>query len=224
MVIPRIGQEVIVDFLEGNPDRPIVTGRVYNANQMPPYALPDKMNVSGMMSNSTKGGGGSNEFRMDDTKGGEEVFLHAQYNYTKKVENDEAVTIVKDTSTTVTQGKRTVAVQQGDNVLTVNQGKNTATISVGDNSLTVSQGNHSITVSAGKSSITAGQSITLTVGSNSITIDTSGVTISAAQVSVTAQGQASVQSGAAMSLQSGAAMSIESGAPMTIVGPMIAIN
>jgi type VI secretion system secreted protein VgrG len=76
--IPRIGQEVIVDFLEGDPDRPIITGRVYNANQMPPYELPGQQTKSAIKTYSSKGGGGFNELRFEDKKGSEQIFLHAQ--------------------------------------------------------------------------------------------------------------------------------------------------
>jgi type VI secretion system secreted protein VgrG len=200
MFIPRVGQEVIVDFLEGNPDRPIVTGRVYNADQTVPYGLPANATRSTIMSNSSKGGGGSNELRFEDKKGSEEVFLHAQKDYHKVVLNNDTVDITQDTTTTVSQGNRTV---------TVSKGNNSATISVGNDSLTVSQGNHSITVSAGKSSITAGQSITLTVGSNSITIDTAGVTISAAKLSVSTTGPTSVNATGPMSLQSSAVATLK---------------
>ena len=86
--VPRIGQEVIVDFLEGNPDAPIVTGRVYNADNMPPYGLPDQAMLSGMKSNSTKGGGGYNEYVMDDTKGNELIREHGQYDKDSTIEND----------------------------------------------------------------------------------------------------------------------------------------
>lgn len=82
---PRIGQEVVVDFLEGNPDQPIITGCVYNAHQMPPYLGdgPDPNHrhdprLSGIKTNSTKGGNGFNELRFDDTRDKEQVFLHAQ--------------------------------------------------------------------------------------------------------------------------------------------------
>ncbi len=80
MFIPRIGQEVIVDFLEGDPDRPLITGRVYNAEQMPPYKLPDNQTRSTIKSRSSKGGGASNfnEIRFEDKKGKEQVFLHAE--------------------------------------------------------------------------------------------------------------------------------------------------
>jgi type VI secretion system secreted protein VgrG len=82
--IPRIGQEVIVEFLEGDPDRPIITGRVYNASCMPPYDLPSDATQSGIKSNSSKGGGGWNELRFEDKKGEEEVYIQAE-----KDENDE---------------------------------------------------------------------------------------------------------------------------------------
>src|SRR6202012_4456271 len=76
--IPRIGQEVVVDFLEGDPDQPIIIGRVYNGESMPPYGLPEKKVVSGVKTNSTPGGGGYNELAMDDTKGSEKYTVHAQ--------------------------------------------------------------------------------------------------------------------------------------------------
>lgn len=89
MFIPRIGHEVIVDFLEGDPDRPIITGRVYNGDNMPPYALDSEKVKSTIKSNSTKGGGGYNEYRFDDTKGSEEIFQHGQKDLTIVTENDK---------------------------------------------------------------------------------------------------------------------------------------
>jgi type VI secretion system secreted protein VgrG len=94
--IPRIGQEVIVDFLEGDPDQPIIVGRVYNAGQMPPFGMPGGAVVSGIKSNSTKGGGGFNEISMNDTKGTELINIHAQYDQQKKIEHDERVKIGND--------------------------------------------------------------------------------------------------------------------------------
>jgi type VI secretion system secreted protein VgrG len=76
--LPRIGQEVIVEFMDGNPDRPIVTGAVYNGESKPPYTLPDNATRSTIKSNSSKGGQGFNEFRFEDKKGSEQVFLHAE--------------------------------------------------------------------------------------------------------------------------------------------------
>jgi type VI secretion system secreted protein VgrG len=89
--IPRIGQEVIVDFLEGDPDQPIITGRVYNAEQMPPYELPGNKTQSGIVSRSSLGGTPENfnELMFEDKKGSELVYLRAEKDYTNAVENDE---------------------------------------------------------------------------------------------------------------------------------------
>ena len=90
MWIPRIGQEVIVSFLEGDPDRPLITGRVYNAEQMPPYTLPDNQTVSTFKSRSSKGGGTSNfnELRFEDKKGSEQIFMNAEKDMDLRVEKD----------------------------------------------------------------------------------------------------------------------------------------
>ncbi len=78
LFLPRIGQEVIVEFVDGNPDCPIITGRVYNGDQTPPYDLPTEQTKSTMKSASSKGGGGFNEVRFEDKKGSEQLFIHAQ--------------------------------------------------------------------------------------------------------------------------------------------------
>jgi type VI secretion system secreted protein VgrG len=87
--LPRIGQEVIVDFLEGDPDQPIITGRVYNGDSMPPYTLPDEKTKSAIKSYSSKGGGGFNEIRFEDKKGSEQLFIHAEKNQDLRIKNDE---------------------------------------------------------------------------------------------------------------------------------------
>lgn len=123
--IPRIGQEVIVAFLEGDPDQPIVVGSVYNGEQMPPYLGegPDPKHkhdpkVSGIKSLSTKGGAGFNELRFDDNKGKEEIFLHAEKDLDVRVKNDERVTIGGNVDLTVgtDQGGGIVEVKTADKV------------------------------------------------------------------------------------------------------------
>jgi type VI secretion system secreted protein VgrG len=101
LAIPRIGQEVIVDFVEGDPDCPIITGRVYNAEQMPHTNLPASGMVSGFKSNSTPGGGGYNEISMDDTKGKEKVTIHGQYDVNTTVEHDDSQTVKNNRNITV---------------------------------------------------------------------------------------------------------------------------
>ncbi len=87
--IPRIGNEVIVGFFEGNPDRPHVIGRVYNAENMPPYTLPDNKTQTGIKSESSKGGEGFNEIRMEDLKGEEQLYVQAERNMDTVVKNDQ---------------------------------------------------------------------------------------------------------------------------------------
>jgi type VI secretion system secreted protein VgrG len=101
--IPRIGQEVIVDFLEGDPDQPLITGRVYNAEQMPPWDLPGNMTQSGILTRSSKGGayGNANALRFEDKKGEEQLWLHAEKDQLTEVEHDEDKWVGNDRRKTI---------------------------------------------------------------------------------------------------------------------------
>jgi type VI secretion system secreted protein VgrG len=117
MYIPRIGQEVIIDFLEGDPDRPIITGRVYHGNNQPPYPLPAEKTKSTIMSNSSLGGGGSNEFRFEDKKGQEEIYLHGQKDWTIAILNDKNQTIGNNETLSVGSNRtKTVGVNQTESI------------------------------------------------------------------------------------------------------------
>jgi type VI secretion system secreted protein VgrG len=94
--MPRIGHEVVVDFLEGDPDRPIIVGRVYHGTNVPPYPLPAERTKSTVKSDSSKGGGGFNELRFEDKKGSEEIFLHGQRDWTIDILHDKNQTIGND--------------------------------------------------------------------------------------------------------------------------------
>jgi type VI secretion system secreted protein VgrG len=149
--IPRIGQEVIVDFLEGDPDHPIITGRVYNANQMPPYELPGSGMVSGMKSNSTPGGGGYNEISMDDTKGKEVITVHGQYDMNTTVNNDQTNTV--GNNQTIDIGVNRTETVGGNDTVSIT-GNRTETVS----------GSETVTVSGGRShSISGVQTTTISV-------------------------------------------------------------
>jgi len=131
MQIPRIGQEVIVSFLEGDPDRPIITGRVYNAEQPVPYDLPANATQSGTKSRSSKGGtpANFNEIRMEDKKGAEQLFIHAERNQDIEVEHDETHwvghnrTSTVDLNERVTIGANRVRAVKQDDVLMVGASK-----------------------------------------------------------------------------------------------------
>ena len=113
--LPRVGQEVIVEFLDGDPDRPIVTGRVYNGEQMPPYALPDQKNKSGVKSHTVQGSASSyNEILFDDTKGAELFSMRAQKDMNVTVNNDYQLRVVKGKYRIDVADKNVIAVHEDD--------------------------------------------------------------------------------------------------------------
>ena len=155
--IPRIGQEVVVAFEEGNPDRPIIVGSVYNPDMMPPWTLPDNKTQSGILTRSSEQGGTDdfNALRFEDKKGSEEIWLHAQKNYTIEVENDktqyigdaETKTIDKgDYTETLKQGNYALDIKQGNQTVTLDQGNQSTTLKVGDCNLKVSTGAYNVSV------------------------------------------------------------------------------
>ena len=229
--IPRIGQEVIVDFLEGDPDQPIIVGSVYNAEQMPPYALPDNKTQSGIKSRSSKSGGPDNfnEIRFEDKKGRSRSSSTREKDMLTEVENDETRTVGHDRTTTikndetkeVTEGNESTTIKKGDRTLEVTMGKQTHTIQ-GDTTIEVKQGNQSTTIDMGNKSTTikmgnmttkldlgkseeeAMQSIELKVGQSSIKVDQMGVTIKGMMIKV--EGQIQVQIKGLMTQVNGDAM------------------
>jgi type VI secretion system secreted protein VgrG len=224
MSIPRIGQEVLVDFLEGDPDKPIIVGRVYNADQMPPWTLPDNQTQSGILTRSTTGGSSdtANYLQFEDKSGSEQINIWAQKDMNTTVENNDTQTVqqdrtinvngkhtetvVGDTSVTITQGNHSTTVQSGNQTISINQGNQDTTLDMGNQSTTLSMGNQSTTASVGSISFTATQSITLTVGANSITIDQTGVTISGIMISISGSAMTTVTGSAMLQLSGGIIM------------------
>jgi type VI secretion system secreted protein VgrG len=175
---PRIGMEVLVDFIDGNPDHPLVTGCVYNADMMPPYALDANKTQAGLKTRSSKGGGSDdfNELRFEDKKGSEEVYFHGQKDFNRVVEHDDTETIGHDQTNKI-KNDRTTEVQEGNEKLTVSQGNRDVIVSMGNDSHDVKMGNISVKADLGSITIEAMQSITLKVGQSSVTIDQMGVSI-----------------------------------------------
>lgn len=93
LFIPRIGHEVVVSFLEGDPDQPLITGSVYNAQNLPPSTLPDEASRSTIKTNTTKGGEGFNEIRFEDKKDAEEIFIQAEKDYNRVVKNNDTLKV-----------------------------------------------------------------------------------------------------------------------------------
>ncbi|MBI9090635.1 MAG: type VI secretion system tip protein VgrG [Desulfobacterium sp.] len=187
MYIPRIGHEVIVEFIEGNPDRPIITGRVYHGNNMPPYPLPANKTRSTIKSNSSLGGGGSNEFRFEDKKGDEEIYLHGQKDWNIVIENNKTQSVGVDESLSVGHDRtKTVGNDQKESIGV----------------------NNSITVGASHSE-SIGSNMTQTVGSNKA--ETIGV---AKELTIGAAYQITV--GAALNETVGAAKAEDIGAAKSV--------
>jgi len=116
--IPRIGEEVIVAFLEGDPDQPVIVGRLYHAENMPPFGLPASKTISGIKTKTYKGDG-YNELVMDDTPGKELMRIHAQHDLDATIENDERRTVKAGKQTVTVKGDATLNVQSGNRIVTV---------------------------------------------------------------------------------------------------------
>ncbi len=220
--IPRIGQEVIVAFEEGDPDRPIIVGSVFNAAQMPPYALPTNKTQSGIKSRSSLKGTADqfNELRFEDKIKKEEIYFHAEKDFNRVVENNDTLKVgsssADDGSQTIEiYNNRTETVKTGNEKITIEKGNRDVEISQGNDTLTIKMGNQTTKISTGTSSTDAMQSIELTVGSNSIKIDQTGVTIKGMMVSI--EGQATLEAKSPMTTVSGDGM-------LTLKGGITMIN
>ena len=211
VTVPRIGQEVIVDFLEGDPDQPLITGCVYNQVNMPPFELPAAATVMGFKSQTHKGGG-YNEMTLDDTTGQQKVTIHAQKDMNTTVQNNE--------THAVKSGNRTMAVESGTNSETI-KGNSTLTVQAGARAVDVTGGDYSATSSQavqlrGKG---AGVGIIGNVGGVSMLGDGQGVSITGNDAGVTVQGN-----GNGVSLFGKPTFYAEGSAEVTIQSPVVNIG
>ena len=223
--IPRVGMEVVVSFLEGDPDKPLITGCVYNSDAMPPYALPAEQAKASIKTNTTKGGGGFNEIRLDDKKDAEEIFVQAEKNYNRVVKNNDTLKVGFEKKD---KGDQTIGIKNDQSLDVGNDQKieigNDRTLHVKndqtdniDNNLSVTvKGEESRAVSKdqtikidGGQKITVGKtcvieatsSIELKVGGSSIKIEPAKITIKSVQVAVEGSGPVSVKSSAIVTIE-----------------------
>jgi type VI secretion system secreted protein VgrG len=247
--LPRIGEEVIVHFLNGDPDRPIVVGRVYNADMMPPEALAAAQAKTVFRTRSTKGGDKNcfHELTFDDTKDQESIYLHSERDFKRVVENNDETTIgfeKKDpgdhklsiyNNSQVTigegsqQGSLTVDIYK-DRTVTLETGNDSLTVAKGNLEATVDKGNVTIKVSSGSTTIDSAKSIQLTCGQSSITIKPSEIVLSSATIKLSASGTLDMQGGNATLAASGnlelkgAMGKLASSGPLTLQGAIVKIN
>lgn len=241
--LPRIGQEVVVEFLDGDPDRPLVTGAVYNASNTVPEALPANKTQFGMKSRITKGGGGFNRLWFEDKKDSEVVWFRAERDYKANIvnkdeervydkghrtttfkEGNDTLTLNKgnltttldkgDEERTLTTGSRTTTIQKNE-VLDVKAGNREATIAQGNDTLTVTMGDITVKVSAGNHKTQAAQSIELTCGGSKIKMDPTSISLEAMTVKIDAKLMMQIK---------GLMVQSEASAINTIKGGMVMIN
>jgi type VI secretion system secreted protein VgrG len=187
---PRKGQEVLVEFLEGDPERPIVTGRVYDSSHKPPYTLPGNKTQSGWKSRTVDGGADNfNELRFEDKKGSEHVFAQAEKDLQVKVKNDETRDVLHDRTTTI-KNNDTRTVQEGNDAHTVSKGNQTVEVTEGDQTVKVVKGkqtvtvhdDQTITVEQGKRVVTLQQgndTLSVKLGNLTIEVDSGNISIKA---------------------------------------------
>jgi type VI secretion system secreted protein VgrG len=227
--LPRVGDEVMVAFVDGDPDRPIVVGSVYGMDSPPPFDPGANKTQTGYRTRSYKSDSkeDANILRFEDKKGSEEVLLHAQKDLTVAVEHDETRTVqnartttIKDSDDTLTleKGSRSEKISMGDDTLVIEQGSRATTLKMGNEDVKLDMGNEAhklgmgnftLTCDLGAVTIEAMQSITMKVGANSVTIDQTGVTIKG--ILVTAEGTAMTTVKAPMTQVKGDGMVIVQG-------------
>lgn len=225
--IPRIGQEVIVDFLEGNPDRPIITGRVYNAMQMPPYELPAAAVISGIKSNTHKGKG-YNEMSMDDTARKEKITIHAQYDMGTTVEHDDTQTVHNDRTINV-DGTHTETIKK-DTKITISEGSYTHTVVANHATHTTNQ-QIVITSETAHIHITASTNIKLEVGAGKLQMfDDGRIELSGKNITIKGSESVNIKGGSVRSEADtehetkGAIVKSEGSATNTVKGGMVMLN
>ncbi len=237
--LPRIGQEVIVEFLEGDPDHPIITGRVYNGGAMPPYALPGNKTMSTLKSNSSKGGAGFNEIRFEDKKGEEQIFIHGEKNQDIRIKNDayewighDRHLLVKNDQIEQVENDRQEKVTR-DHVEEIGRDHHLAikgkeaikitgshSVTVEDDVIEVFKKNQSTQVTKdlyikGENIvIEATQNITINVGGSSIAIESGGIKIATnGDIVLEAKGNIKLEATTNASMKGTAGLKLESPAP-----------
>lgn len=194
--VPRVGQEVVINYLNGDPDRPVVTGAVYNGtNTGPNYTATQ----SGWKTEFE--GSKFNELRFEDKKGKEEIYMEAGKDHRYVIHNDQTGKVENDQTLEVTKN-RTITVAEGNEKITVSKGNQELSISSGNHKIKVAKGTQTIDVQ-GAIKITSKASIELKVGGSSIKLTPTGIVIKGTTLSCKGDATAEVKAGASLTLKGG---------------------
>lgn len=214
--IPRIGSEVVVSFLDGDPDRPLITGNVYNAEKTVPTTLPGDKTKSTIKSRTSPNGAGKfNEIRFDDKADAEEIAIQAQKNLTLKVLNDRTSTITNDDTLTV-DGKQTIKIKK-DLSLEVTEGNETHTVKAGTRSVKVKDDETHTNEAKFTHQVDGDYALTV---KGKMTIDiTGGLTITAEKITIkSSSGEISVEAATDLSLKGAKDLKAEAGVNLEAKG------
>ena len=220
IAIPRIGQEIVVQFEQGDPDRPIIVGALYNDVTMPPYPLPDDKTITGIKTNRYKEGGGFHEFIMDDTKEAELLRMQSERDYKQIIKNNAEVTIGLEHQ----DPGDLVQTVQNSKTETIKMGDMTRTVETGNQDVTINAGDYSVSTDAGKTTVTAAVSIELICGASSIKLEPAQITISSPTVNVDASLSAEVKGGLSATLTSNLLAKVNGSTTVQVVGGIVTIN
>jgi len=230
--IPRIGMEVVVQFLHGDPDRPLVVGTVYNGENAPPYGLPANKTQSGLKTRSSPKGDGANfnELRFEDKKGEEQIYFHAEKDFERIVENDDALEVGNDQSIevkknrakTITEGNETIAIKEGNRTTTLGKGNDTLKIDTGNRAATIAKGNDALTLDKGGRTVDlkgAGNHVLkLAQGNADVTLQSGNYTLKASA------GKISIEAAQSIELKVGGTSLKLSPTGIEMKGPMVKIQ
>ena len=236
LVIPRIGMEVVVTYIEGDPDRPLVMGCVYNADHTPPDYVSKSPTKSTFKTNTSKKGGGFNELRFEDKKDNEEIYFHAQKDWNNEIEHsrkedifkgDDTLTLHKGNKTEIQNGDKTthvLKIKDGDKLIEIKKGNQKTSLTEGDSVLTLTQGDNNITLKKGNYQLTLDKgNVTIKVTGKVNIVSTDDISLTSdknitlkAGMNIKFDAKQNVQTMAGMNIKSDAKMSIESKASMSI--------
>ena len=221
VAIPRIGQEVVVECLEGDPDNPLIVGSVYNADQMPHYTLPDDFSRTYIKTNSTKGGSGFNELMFEDKKDDELVFVHAERDMDVRVKNDSHENILGDRHQTIGSGSQGTQREFVHKDKHVHIGGNQDEQIEGDLRLLVGSksGNLDLVVTGNNHELVEKEKHLHVKGNQNEKVDgTASLTVGADQF-LKVTNNFAVDAGMAIHIKAGMSVVIEAGADVTLKGP-----
>jgi type VI secretion system secreted protein VgrG len=254
VALPRIGQEVVIQFEEGDPDRPLCVGMLYNADTMPPYDLPADATMSGVKTNSSKGGGGYNELVMEDKKGDELVRFMAEKDYVQNVQNQAHIKVGYDHPKDVRKaealadksmklevhthldeivetGNHTFTVLSGQQEVMIEQeqittiNKNSETTVKDDLDITVTDGNMGTAVNKGDFSVSADMGHVKIDAAQSITLTCGASSITLDPGSITMESvKIDIKAQAALSAQASGTAELKSSGMTTVKGSLVQIN